>query len=305
MTSKTDPRTVVLSESFPGTLQNFPKLTGNTEVFITQTVTNERVTELVNFPTGDSGDIQYKSQEGFDASHNLNFNSASSTLNVTGNVATTALKTDNLLKADGTPWMFGGIPGGNNYTVQFNNSGAFSGNDNFTYNGSVNLLTIAGTVNMASSPTKLFGQISTLSILGGSGGQVLSTNGAGGLSWVDQSGGSEYDTIVSISGASGTVIHDFSLGSVFNHTSISSNFTVNIINLSLTTGLGVNITLVLNQGSTPYAPTAVQIAGVPQTILWQGGVIPTGYVNKKDLVSFSITNVGGTYTVFGQLISFG
>lgn len=320
------------------------------------------------------GDVQYKSEEGFDASSRLNYNSSTCTLNVQGNVATTALKTNNLLKEDGTPWQFEGQPGGSNATVQFNNSGAFNGSDHFTWNNSANLLTVSGTVNFAAAPSKLFGSVSTVSILGGSAGQILSTNGAGGLSWSSPTAGgvtqvatsgsglgfslsggpitstgtvtltvpgatdlrtslnignvaninlngnastvlsgggtwiepsSNYDKILNFTSSGGTVVHDFSLASVFNHESISANFTVNITNLGLNPGFGVNITLILNQGATARIPNAVQIAGVSKTIYWQGGFEPTGNANKKDLVSFSITNIGGLYTVFGQLISFG
>ncbi len=105
--------------------------------------------------------------------------------------------------------------------------------------------------------------------------------------------------------ATGTVTHDCSTGQLFSHSSISANFTANFTNLNLDSGYATTTTLVLNQGGTAYIPNAVQIGGVSQTINWQGGSAPSGNANKKDVVSFSILNSSGTYTVLGQLTTFG
>ncbi len=114
-----------------------------------------------------------------------------------------------------------------------------------------------------------------------------------------------YDSVSSITGATGVVTHNISLGVIFNHTSIAGNFTANFTNFNLNSGQAANVVLILNQGATAYIPSAVQIAGVAQTINWQGGAVPTGNANKKDIASFSVTNIGATCTVFGQLIQFG
>ena len=108
-----------------------------------------------------------------------------------------------------------------------------------------------------------------------------------------------------INAATGVVAHNYSNGAVFNHTNIAANFTANITNLVLASGYGTSITLILNQGAAAYIPNALQIGGVAQTINWQGGSAPSGNINKKDIVSFSIINNSGTYTVLGQLVSFG
>jgi len=113
------------------------------------------------------------------------------------------------------------------------------------------------------------------------------------------------ETFTGLTGATGVVVHNCSLGHIFNHTNLSANFTVNLTNLSLDAGSATTVTLILNQGGTARIPTAVQIAGVAQTINWQGGSVPPGNANKKDIVSFSILNNGGAYAVFGQLVSFG
>ena len=107
-----------------------------------------------------------------------------------------------------------------------------------------------------------------------------------------------------ISGATGTVGHNCSNGTTFVHNSIASDFTVNLTNLNLTSGFSTTIKLLLNQGSTPYVPTALQINSVAQTINWQGGSI-AGNANKKDVVNFEIYNDSGTYTICANLVSFG
>lgn len=104
--------------------------------------------------------------------------------------------------------------------------------------------------------------------------------------------------------ATGVVVHDCSSGHIFYHTSLSADFTANFTNLNLSTTYGTNITLVLVQGATARIPTAVQIGGAAQTLLWQGGSAPSGTNNGTDVVSFSILNNAGTYTVLGQLVGF-
>ena len=105
-----------------------------------------------------------------------------------------------------------------------------------------------------------------------------------------------------------TVALDCSSGQMLNVTSatISSNFVINATNLGLTAGKASNVTVVVNQGSTAYIISGFQIGGSSQTINWLGGTTPTGNASKKDIFAFSILcTASNTYTVFGQLVSFG
>jgi len=114
------------------------------------------------------------------------------------------------------------------------------------------------------------------------------------------------ESFTTLNGATGVVVHDCSGGMIFNHIGINSNFTVNLTNLNLDPGFATTVSCILNQGNTPYVSNALQIAGSTQTIRWQGNSIaPSGSPNKKEVVSFSIYNVSGAYTVLGQLVSFG
>ena len=101
--------------------------------------------------------------------------------------------------------------------------------------------------------------------------------------------------------ATGTVTHDCSVGQIFYHTSISGNFTANLINLGITSGYITEVKLYLVQGGTSRSITALQIAGAAKTINWYNAVNPTYSTNAVDVVTFTILLVNTTYTVFGKV----
>jgi hypothetical protein len=93
-----------------------------------------------------------------------------------------------------------GTPGGSNTQIQFNNSGAFGGSSNFIWDGTNVQLGTQGALRFADadssnyvafrSPATVASNVTwTLPSADGTSAQVLSTNGAGTLSWVTQSGG--------------------------------------------------------------------------------------------------------------------
>ncbi len=105
--------------------------------------------------------------------------------------------------------------------------------------------------------------------------------------------------------ATGVVTHDCALGHIIYHTSPDDYFTVNLTNLNLASGYATSITVVMVQGATGYGPNALQIGGVAQTINWQGGSLPAApTANGVDVMTFSILNNSGTYTVLGQVTGF-
>lgn len=122
-----------------------------------------------------------------------------------------------------------------------------------------------------------------------------------GLSQFQQS----QEKFVAKTGATGVVTHDFSQGCTFYHTSISANFTTNVTNLTTDSLFTTVIALILVQGSTPYICNAFQIGGVSQTIKWINGLVPEGNANFIDVMIFTIFNNSGTYTVLGQLGTYG
>ena len=114
-----------------------------------------------------------------------------------------------------------------------------------------------------------------------------------------------HERFYTITGATGTVTHNCWWGHLWYHTGVAANFTANITNLGLEQEDATNVAIVINQGNTGYIPNAIEIAGVAQTITWQGNSAPTPTDNGIDTFSFTILNRGGTYVVLGQMTSFG
>ena len=112
------------------------------------------------------------------------------------------------------------------------------------------------------------------------------------------------EKFATLTGSTGVVAHDCDNGHVFYHTGASGDITANFTNLGLTAEYATNLTVIINQGATPYEVTAVQIGGAAQTINWQGGSAPTGNANGIDSFSFTILNDGGSYVVLGQMVDF-
>lgn len=113
------------------------------------------------------------------------------------------------------------------------------------------------------------------------------------------------EKVIPLTGATGTVTHDFSTGSVFFHSSMAADFTANFTNMPTTADRVIVIGLFLIQGSTPYRATAVQIDGVSQTINWPNATAPTATASRKEVQTFTFVYTGGSWYVFGNLTSFG
>lgn len=109
------------------------------------------------------------------------------------------------------------------------------------------------------------------------------------------------EVLVPLSGATGIVVHDFSLGINFSHTGIAANFTANFTNMPTTDNRKYELTLYLTQGVTGYLATAVQINGASVDIYWAGGTFPTVGSSSFDTQSFTLIRSGAAWTVFSSL----
>lgn len=112
------------------------------------------------------------------------------------------------------------------------------------------------------------------------------------------------ESFTSLTGATGTVVHNVSLGTIFYHSGITANFTANFTNVPTTDSRARVFVLILSQGSTAYMPTAMQIDGVSQTIKWAGGVSPGGTANGINFVSFTLVRTASTWIVTAQTSTF-
>lgn len=74
------------------------------------------------------------------------------------------------------------VPGGPNLAVQFNDGNAFAGDPDFKYIANTKTLNLR---NLQTTQSANLGSVSNVYIFGGASGQILTTDGAGNLSWID------------------------------------------------------------------------------------------------------------------------
>lgn len=104
--------------------------------------------------------------------------------------------------------------------------------------------------------------------------------------------------------ATNTVEHDISQGQVFYHSSITGTFIPNFTNVPTIANRVLTMALILQQGSTAYIPTAIQIDGVPVSaaeLQWQDGTAPSGNASQTDVITFSLIRNGSSWVVTGSL----
>jgi hypothetical protein len=137
-----------------------------------------------------------------------------------------------------------------------------------------------------------------------SGVSTFSDIGVGGTLTIQQT----TEVLNKKTGAGNTVTHDFSTGSIWYHSGISTDFILNLTNVPTTEDRAITVTLFLDQGGTGYYANGLQIDGATQTIRWANNVTPTPSTNKLDVQSFTLIRVnvgaGATWNVLGQLINY-
>ena len=186
----------------------------------------------------------------------------------------------------------GGTPGGSNTQIQFNNSGAFGGSANLTWDGTNVQIGATGALRLADtdssnyvafkSPGTVASNVTwTLPSADGTSNQVLTTNGSGTLSWSTPSGSGD---VVGPASATDSQI------ALFNST------TGKLIKAATTTGLlkassGVIAAAV---SSTDYAPATT---GTNAQLLANNG--SGGFSNVT--VGSNLTLSAGTLSATGGL----
>lgn len=200
----------------------------------------------------------------------------------------------------GNVTVTGNVVSGNANLGNLTTSNYFSGNGSqlshitgANVDGQVPNAVVAGTVYTSAQPN--ITSVGTLTSL------VTGTFTSTGLSTIQ---GSSDVIATPKTGATGTVTHDVSTGTVFYHSSIASDFIPNFTNVSTTNNRTNVIILMLNQGSTPYYATSCQIDGVSQVVKTPGGSALTPNASAFEFQSFTLIRVAGAWTVISQLSSF-
>lgn len=126
---------------------------------------------------------------------------------------------------------------------------------------------------------------------------------AGSFTTLSASGISTFAELAEVSpvktSATGTVVHNFTESNTWYHTSITSNFTVNLTNVPTTNDRAYTVNLILNQGAAGYYANAFQIDGVAQTIRWVNYAPPVAQANSLDVQSFTLVRSGSAWAVIG------
>jgi hypothetical protein len=151
---------------------------------------------------------------------------------------------------------------------------------------------VAGTVYTADQPN--ITSLGTLTSL------TTGTFTTTGLATIQRSS----DVINTKTGATGTVTHDVSTGTVFYHSSIAGDFIPNFTNVPTTNNRTNVVILMLEQGSTPYSATSCQIEGVSQTVKTPGGAGLSPSASAFEFQTFTMIRVAGAWKVTSQLSSF-
>lgn len=115
------------------------------------------------------------------------------------------------------------------------------------------------------------------------------------------------ETIVPYESPSNEIVHDFPNGSIVYITGATSDILINITNIPTTNNKAIGLTVMIEQGSTAYDITSLQINSEdegPISINWYDGNQPSGTINSTDIFAFSLIKVNNTWRVLGQKTSF-
>jgi len=113
------------------------------------------------------------------------------------------------------------------------------------------------------------------------------------------------ETLTVRSSLTGTVTHDWFSSAVWYHSSLTANISCAVTNLPTTADRSLVISLILNQGATPYYASTLTVNGTFTPIRWATGTTPTPAANKIEVESFTLFYVGTTWSALGQYTSFG
>jgi hypothetical protein len=113
------------------------------------------------------------------------------------------------------------------------------------------------------------------------------------------------ERLLNSTGGTGAVNFDLASQDIFYVNGPAGNITANFINTPTNNNRIITPTVILSQSATPRIINALQIDAVSQTILWANKVPPVGNANQQDVYGFSLIRSGSTWTVLGQMSTYG
>jgi hypothetical protein len=107
------------------------------------------------------------------------------------------------------------------------------------------------------------------------------------------------------SATTGLVTHDFTTGAIWYHSSMLANFSVALTNVPTTANRSAVVSLVLNQGASPFYASGLTVNGAAVPIRWPNAVAPTPIANRTEVESITLFYIGNSWNAIGQFTSFG
>ena len=180
--------------------------------------------------------------------------------------------------------------------------------DTNLYRSAANVLKTDDSFNVASGQTyKVDGTDVLSSTALGSGVVSSSLTSVGTLSSLIISGRTDIaeirEAVSSVSVSSGTLTCNFNNACVFyiaSMSGVSSNFTVNLTNIPTDNDFAMTISIIVNQTTTGYYPSVLQIAGTPASIKWVNDSAPSVNASKIDIYNFTLIRISNAWTVLGS-----
>jgi len=114
------------------------------------------------------------------------------------------------------------------------------------------------------------------------------------------------DQITSMSFSSvnySVVVYDFNNVRTFYHSTASTNYSANFINMPETDNRIITTKIIISQGPTGYAPSSILINGVTQSVKWLGGTYSVSS-NSVDVIEFTFLRTNSWVEVLGQITTF-
>jgi hypothetical protein len=180
--------------------------------------------------------------------------------------------------------------------------------DTNLYRSAANVLKTDDSFDVASGKTyKIDGTDVLSSTALGSGVVSSSLTSVGTLSSLIISGRTDIaeirEAVSSVSVSSGTLTCNFNNACVFyiaSMSGVSSNFTVNLTNIPTDNDFAMTISIIVNQTTTGYYPSVLQIAGTPASIKWVNDSAPSVNASKIDIYNFTLIRVSSAWVVLGS-----
>ena len=209
-----------------------------------------------------------------------------------GNVTSNSVYANNYFYANGA--SFSSDPAGSNTEIQYNNNGVFGASANLVFDSATERLTTRN-LSVVGGNT-LLGDVQTVTILGGTNGYVLQTDGAGGLSWTAQSGNGGGGGNGS-PGGSNMQVQFNSAGSFAGDAGFIYDVDTDLLTATHIAGEAGNLSNLTYSNITGIGNiSAINLTGASDTVLYANGV----FADISAGASANFANFAGNLTVASQ-----